>query len=116
MISKQTHEAMSNIFKLIAHKDKGQEGIEQLYEFKVSDHSTLFNLFIQDIIKIINFYATIYFKELKQLCELANYRKDNLYVERKRSLQIWNFVYSWIVIKAHLNYVCKWTFVNVFTS
>lgn len=37
--SKQTHEAMSHIFKLIADKDTSQEGIVKLYEFKVDMQS-----------------------------------------------------------------------------
>lgn len=34
--SKHTHETLSQIFKLISNKETGTDGIQKLYEFKVS--------------------------------------------------------------------------------
>lgn len=36
-ISKQTHESMSQIFKLISDKETSKEGVARLYEFKVAN-------------------------------------------------------------------------------
>lgn len=36
----QSHEAISAIFKLISDKETGREGIQKLYEFKVSGEKT----------------------------------------------------------------------------
>lgn len=41
-LSTQSHEAISAIFKLISDKETGREGIQKLYEFKVSEIGILF--------------------------------------------------------------------------